>query len=285
MEIDTKIADWQRRFEEVVAGQAKTAGELRSIPTDELHQRSLSYTSELAAIRSEIEGTLVELPNGRAINCGEYQVLVELVRLNGVEESLVLGRVAKVSGGRATRINLSDLGLIDITPLAGLTALQWLSLARNQLADISPLAGLTALRELSLNHNQLTDITPLGGLTALQWLHLNHNQLTDITPLAGLAALESLQLAHNQLTDITPLAGLAGLGWLHLNHNQLTDITPLTGFPALGWLYLNNNQLTDISPLAGLTALGWLFLTDNPLTDSSRGIVETIKSRGVTTDV
>ena len=110
MEIDTKIAEWQRRFGEVVAGQAKTAGELRSIPTDELHQRSLSFSGEIAAIRSEIEDTLVELPIGKAINCGEYQALVELARLNGVKESRVLGGVEEVSGGADNKDQLVRLG-------------------------------------------------------------------------------------------------------------------------------------------------------------------------------
>ena len=225
MEIDTKIAEWQSRFGEVVAGQAKTAEELRSIPTDQLHQRSLAYTSELAAIRSEIEDTLVELPNGKAINCGEYQALVELARLNGVEESLVLGRVSEVSGGRVVGIDLSIMALTDITPLAGLAALKELCLEGNQLTDVSPLAGLTALQVLELYNNQLTDISPLAGLTALQALYLNHNQLTDISPLAGLTGLEWLYLNKNQLTDIRPLAGLAALRVLHLNDNQLADFS------------------------------------------------------------
>ena len=285
MEIDTKIADWQRRFGDVVVGQAKTAEELRNLPTDELHQRSLSFSGEIAAIRSEIEGTLVELPNGKAIKCGEYQALAELARLNRVEESRVLGGVEGVSGGRVTIINLSHLGLTDISPLAELVALQKLYLSSNQLTDTRSLAGLAVLQELSLDGNQLTDVSPLAGLNALRELFLGSNQLTDVSPLAGLAALQKLYLSCNPLTEIAPLSGLTALRELFLGSNQLTDISSLAGLTALQMLYLGNNQLADVSPLAGLTALRVLYLDDNQLAGPWSDLVKALKSRGVTTNV
>lgn len=65
--------------------------------------------------------------------------------------------------------------LTDITPLAYLTNLQWLSLTHNQIQDIKPLADLTNLTKLSLEHNQIQDITPLADLTNLTRLSLWKN--------------------------------------------------------------------------------------------------------------
>ena len=37
---------------------------------------------------------------------------------------------------------------------------------RNQIVDVTPLAALTALKGLGLAHNQIVDVTPLAGLKA-----------------------------------------------------------------------------------------------------------------------
>ena len=83
-------------------------------------------------------------------------------------------------GGRIIRINLCGLGLTDISPLAGLVALEAIFLFHNQLTDITPLAGLVALESLFLSNNQLTDISPLAGLTGLEWLPMfDHTSMSQ----------------------------------------------------------------------------------------------------------
>ena len=167
---------------------------------------------------------------------------------------------------------ISDLGggqLTDISPLVGLTKLEWLDLYNNQITDLSPLAGLTKLEWLDLYNNKITDISPLAGLTKLWSLNLGDNQITDLSPLAGLTNLGGLNLWDNQITDLSPLAGLTNLDGLNLGDNQITDISPLAGLTKLWSLSLYENQITDLSPLAGLTNLGGLNLWDNQITDIS----------------
>jgi Leucine-rich repeat (LRR) protein len=60
-----------------------------------------------------------------------------------------------------TELNLVHSGLTDVTPLAGLTALQSLGLGGTQVTDATPLAGLTALEELDLTGTRVTDVSPL----------------------------------------------------------------------------------------------------------------------------
>ena len=113
----------------------------------------------------------------------------------------------------------SRYNITDLTPLAGLTKLEKLSLPQNQITDLTPLAGMTELKTLYLVQNQITDLTPLAGLTKLEMLYLHTNPITDLTPLAGLTKLEGLGLQWNQVTDLTPLAGLTGLKRLFLRNN------------------------------------------------------------------
>ena len=168
-----------------------------------------------------------------------------------------------------TELDLSQSGLTDATPLAGLTALQSLDLRGTKVSDVTPLAGLAALQILDLRVTQVSDATPLAGLTALQTLDLGGTQVTDATPLAGLTALQRLDLNDTQVSDATPLAGLTALQTLDLGGTQVSDAAPLAGLAALQSLDLRGTQVSDATPLAGLTALEELDLKGTRVTDVS----------------
>ena len=63
-------------------------------------------------------------------------------------------------------LSLDGNRITDVSPLAGLTKLKGLYIARNQITDVGPLAGLTKLRRLSIASNHITDVSPLSGLMA-----------------------------------------------------------------------------------------------------------------------
>ena len=52
--------------------------------------------------------------------------------------------------------------------------------------DLSPLAGLSTLQELSLSRTDVTDLSPLAGLRNLEWLHLVGTSVTK----EGVVALQ-----------------------------------------------------------------------------------------------
>ena len=166
-------------------------------------------------------------------------------------------------------LSLNDNLISNLSPLAGLTNLQYLNLYSNLISDLSPLEGLTNLQELDLDGNQISDLSPLAGLTNLQELDLWSNQISDISPLAGLTNLQGLYLWSNQISELSPLAGLNNLKELYLGYNQISDISPLAGLTNLQFLYLDSNQISDLSPLAGLTNLQGLGLWNNQISDLS----------------
>ena len=161
--------------------------------------------------------------------------------------------------------------LSDLSPLAGLRALQSLDLWEcTGVRDLSPLAGLRALQRLDLRSCEgVSDLSPLVSLQVLQSLSFNFTGVTDLSPLVGLQRLQSLKLYYcDGVTDLSPLAGLQGLQSLDLRYcESVSDLSPLAGLQGLQNLYLSNTGVRDLSPLAGLKGLqslsfGWTNVTD-----------------------
>ena len=110
------------------------------------------------------------------------------------------------------------------------------SLRYNGLVDLTPLAGLTSLEELVLDGNAVADLTPLGELRALSAVWFAHNDITDVSPLSGLSALSRVGLAYNRIETISALVdnnGLAEGDVVDLRSNPLDDVAMTSQVPAL----------------------------------------------------
>ena len=178
--------------------------------------------------------------------------------------------LAPLAGLTALKVlGLSSNRVADVSPLAGLTSLEWLDISDNGIRDASGLSWLTALETLHLRLNQITDVAPLSSLTSLRWLILSSNAITDVSRLAGLTSLGTLDLAKNGIADPTPLSSLGLLRHLDLSSNRIADLTPVRGFTRLWDLRLSDNDITDPSPLAGMVVLRHLDLSGNRISDIS----------------
>ena len=171
-----------------------------------------------------------------------------------------------------TDVEVLDLGgnaVDDLWPLTGMAGLEVLDLGGNAVADLSPLAGLAHLRVLDLSDNAVADISPLAGLTALRRLDLSDNRVVDLRPLSELRGLEVLLLDGNRVADLVPLWGLRGLAHLSLGDNRVADAALLRELRSLERLDLAGNRLDDAAVLGGLPNLVWLRLSRNPIADLS----------------
>lgn len=139
---------------------------------------------------------------------------------------------------RLTYLNLFYVPITDLTGVEDMAALTSLQLGGDgcfsrsgeaRLSDISPLAGATNLEDVSLGCTDVSDLTPLAGLTALMSLGLQGTYVSDLEPLAGLPALRTVTLAYTPVEDVSPLAGLTALTWLDLTGSSVTDVSPLAG--------------------------------------------------------
>ncbi|NVB41134.1 hypothetical protein G6O69_25060 [Pseudenhygromyxa sp. WMMC2535] len=182
---------------------------------------------------------------------------------------------------------LTDPKSSHFAPLAALTPLRELSLARAKVEDLealaalpelerlalpslrSPLSGLAApgfssLRELDLGFHGDPQIAgpatldPLGAgaLTQLRSLDLGHAGWVDFAPLANLTELEALVLCSTDAFDLRPLAELGELRSLDLRGSTaVADLAPLANLTKLERLRLGYTRVRDLGPLRELPAL------------------------------
>ena len=245
-------------------------------------------------LRAKIEDALGKA-SGATITTADMANLTELTApnanisdLTGLEHATNL-RVLDL-GDRGDLVNSNSVS--DLSPLTGLTKLNWLFLGVNRISDISALVGLTNLTRLNLRSNNISDLSPLtgltnltylslggtgrsisdisavAGLTKLTYLNLNVSSISDISPVAGLTNLTSLSLTSSRISDISAVTGLTNLTYLDLGGNRISDISAVAGLTKLAYLYLGNN-ISDISPVAGLTNLVGLDLRYNNISDIS----------------
>jgi tetratricopeptide (TPR) repeat protein len=141
-----------------------------------------------------------------------------------------------------TDIDLGNLDVTDLSPLAACTNLQYLNLEATDVTDLTPLAGLTSLKWLELDHTYVSDLSPLANLTNLYDLSLYDTPVSDITPLRGLINLEYLTLWDTNVSDLSALSGLTNLHYLDIEGTPVTDITPVLSLTNLSTLYLDEDN-------------------------------------------
>lgn len=275
--VPTDVGVWS--FSVSASSVSDTASAMLSLETSEVPVlRPTDYCSEFpdhAVVRFEDE--VLELGVRTLLGLGPrsetpYALTCESARdLEVIDNADLanLGVYGVVSSlwGIQNLVNLRRLqfpnpsALVDLSPLAELTALTTVELPRgNAVEDTGPLRNLPDLRVLDLSNNQIVDLTPLEELTSLESLSLENNQITDIEPLGDLLNLENLRLAENEISDTGSLLGLTAMRRLEINDNALTELTGLAGMTELTTLYVHENQVADISPLSALTKVDTLRL-------------------------
>jgi internalin A len=187
----------------------------------------------------EMPGSLGELPHLRTLYLGSRKPL-ETGRLQAYRERFnpeleSLEGLDRLTG--LQHLQLSNTGIQNVAPLAGLHELKTLNLWQTRVSDLSPLAGLLRLQSVDLWYTPVSDLTPLAGLAELQSLNLEFCKgVTDVTPLAGLRRLRYLEIGGTSVTDLAPLAGLHELGELNVWKIPATNLSPLAWLPQLTWL-------------------------------------------------
>ena len=121
-----------------------------------------------------------------------------------------------------------------------------LNLADNQISDLSPLSGLTNLNYLVLNGNpSLPNSSVLSGMSGLVNLELRGCGITNLDFLSNLIHLAYADLAYNQITDPSPLAGPTNLS-LVLDGNTNLDYLRLSGLTNVCRMWLNGNSISNV---------------------------------------
>ncbi|MBU0727155.1 hypothetical protein KKA95_00555, partial [Patescibacteria group bacterium] len=193
--------------------------------------------------------------NLRSINFGNNTSLSDLSPISGLTN--------------LDYVYCNSCNISDISALSGLTGLQAFQAGANNISNLAPLSGLTSLIDIYLVSNSITDISALSGLTALTSLSLGANTISDFSVLSGMTDMISLNLTSTTINDISVVSGMTDMVYLYLNNNSISDISALSGMTNLQRAWLHDNNITNITPLNGLTNLTDTLLDGNSITDIS----------------
>lgn len=155
---------------------------------------------------------------------------------------------------------------VTVGSLSFRTDAEELDLSNMGLSDLSPLTVCKGLKKLNITGNSVSDLTPLMDLPELEWLCFKDNLVSDLRPLMGMRSLRYINAEGNGITGTMPLANLTDLSELYLAFNRIEDLSGLRGMTNLRRLGLESTGLTDtdLDLLATLTGLDVLYLRDNP---------------------
>ena len=141
-----------------------------------------------------------------------------------------------------------------------------LDLSEMGIRDISALANCQFLARLNLSGNDISDLSPLMNLQYLSYLDISFNSVADLRPLMGIKSLAFLNASGNAISSTTPLTMMNGLTSLYLDDNPIRDFSGLRRVVSLTALGLSNTGMTDsdLIYLRGMSGLMELNIEDNP---------------------
>lgn len=207
---------------------------------------------------------------------------------NQIGDISILGQFSRLQ-----RLYLTGSQLLSLEPLALLSELEVLDLARTGLYDLDGIENLTRLKELNLRECKLTSIERLAGLAELRSLEVGANNLSrldlfqpgrfdkltelglsgnpgvaeHIGKLANLTGLKELRVDFLDLYNLQRVPASFDLESLSLAHNQIRDVSSIDRFGSLQFLDLSENEIVSGQGLGQLRELKDLLLGVNRIKD------------------
>lgn len=143
-------------------------------------------------------------------------------------------------------LNISGIGLDNISFLENAKKLESLVAEENSIKDITPLADLKKLRSLYLDRNDIRYIDAVRELDSLEELLLYKNNVEDISPLENKQYLHRLMINDNLgLRDISVLKTVPHLASLDISNTAVSDISPLDDLKYIYYVAVKNTKISD----------------------------------------
>ena len=223
---------------------------------------------------------LEKLENLRIKNCGltdrqfsaiDLSRLSELdtVDLSGNTDLTNLSNLKNLAGS-LYRLNVSQTGVSDFTPLSDCTSLEYLTANELGLGSLENLVGAVPfLSDLAAEQNEITDLSPLYALPGLRGLDVSGNQITDLAPLSGMEELVNLKADDNQLTSLEALVSCKSLQTISVSRNQLETLSGLEQALRLTSLKADENKIFELNGIENCTLLSTVSIDGNAVADLS----------------
>lgn len=166
-----------------------------------------------------------------------------------------------------------------LSGLSSLAALEVLDISNNGIVYVSPLAGLRNLKTLNVSSNKLRTLAGLEGIVSLEVLYADSNQISDASALSSCVNMKTLSLKVNgyyeqdadgaytgkyiALSDLSFTSKMSALEFLDVSSNRITTLKGLEKHTALRELIADFNHITDASALVSCRSLKTLSLAGN----------------------
>ena len=150
----------------------------------------------------------------------------------------------------APRLDLSNMGITDLSGLEYFVGLYELNLSNNNISDITPLKYLNNLHILNLSHNKITDLSAISNCSIclleyeFQDWDFSYNEITSIAPMNNWYKVKNCYI--EAWHDFDPAVRDINI---NLSHNKITDISGVEDWIAILHLDLSYNEISDISNL------------------------------------
>ena len=143
-------------------------------------------------------------------------------------------------------LNISGIGLDNISFLKNAGKLESLVAEENAIKDVTPLAELKSLRVLYLDRNSISDISALKDLVSLEELLLYKNNIENIDALKDKKYLYRLMLNDNLgLKNIDALKDVPNISSIDISNTLVTDISSLKDAKYLYYIALKNTKINE----------------------------------------
>ena len=199
-----------------------------------------------------------------------------------------------------TALDLSSLGISDLTGLEYAINVTELNLSGNNVSSLYPIRNLYNLKKLDYSSNQVPTVpawiftarslsyvngssngsTSVEGFSScsnvLDSLYLENNLLSDLPDMSALTSLDTLSLAGNKFSSFpSAVMGFTGLKILSLSNNDLTEVPDLSSFGSLNTIYLDTNRLSAIPEgLENIPTLTDVYLFSNDIKEIRDGLMD-----------
>lgn len=243
----------------------KDLGGLVTLNLSDNKIRDISSLSSLSALRT------LYLDNNPISDLSPLYSLTNLTNLSikgiSISESQLKGLSRSLPNcaihSEAAKEEVQDISFGGITFKSDVTELD---LSGMGLRDISGIASCEHITKLNLSGNNISDLSPLMNLPWLQWLDISNTSVSDLRPLMGVDTLSFLNASGCSISSTSALSMMNGLNQLYLDENPIGDFSGLRKVKTLSVLGLRSTGLDDegLYYLRGLNLLHTLNIENNP---------------------
>ena len=182
-------------------------------------------------------------------------------------------------------IDLSGLGITNISGLEYAANLEYVDLSNNSLTNIDALASCSELQYVDISNNQITSVVALANASKMFILVADNNNITSVSAIAGLDNLVTVSFAGNAIADISVLQNMDSLRNVNFGGNDIANIDALSTLTYVNYLYFADNEITSLVAIADLDYLFDADFDKNRLDLTAGGenadIIDDLTNKGV----